>query len=341
MSGKMTVNRVIGLLVLVSSFAVGWLIMDLRDFMQTPLQVKLPDDGRTYQRYTLEPGQNLTVVARQLYEAGIIDHPRYLLWMARWQGSADRIKAGEYALTPDITVQQLLDMISRGDVIQYPATIIEGWTYHQLQHYLNGIDGIEHHPAALRTQDIMTALGYSEASPEGLFLPDTYYYTRGMSDLQILRRAYEAMTQLLQQAWKQRAPNLPYESPYEALIMASIIEKETAVASERGQIAGVFVRRLQKHMRLQTDPTVIYGIGEAFDGNLRSRDLHTDTPYNTYRHYGLPPTPIAMPGSESIRAALHPEEGDTLYFVARGDGTHQFSATIAEHNKAVRKYQLK
>lgn len=341
MPGKMALNRIIGIVVLVGSFGLGWLIMDLRDFMQSPLHIPPLDGDQPYQRYTLEAGQNLTVVARQLYHAGIIDHPQYLLWIARWQGSADRIKAGEYALTPQLTVQQFLDMISRGDVIQYPATIIEGWTYHQLRQYLNGIDGLDHHPTALQTQNIMTALGYSETSPEGLFLPDTYYFTRGMSDLQILRRAYEAMTQFLEQAWEQRAADLPYNSPYEALIMASIIEKETAVASERGQIAGVFVRRLQKRMRLQTDPTVIYGIGETFDGNLRSRDLQSDSPYNTYRHYGLPPTPIAMPGSDSIRAALHPEEGDTLYFVARGDGTHQFSATIAEHNQAVRKYQLK
>ena len=246
-----------------------------------------------------------------------------------------------------MTVQQFLDKISRGDVIQYPATIIEGWTYNQLRHYLDNVDGIEHHPAVLEPRNVMSRLGDSETLgdsdtlPEGLFLPDTYYFTRGMSDLDILERAHRAMTDFLQQAWEQRAPNLPYQTPYEALIMASIIEKETAVASERKQIAGVFIRRLQKHMRLQTDPTVIYGIGEKFDGNLRSRDLKSDSPYNTYRHRGLPPTPIAMPGTDSILAALHPDEGDTLYFVARGDGTHQFSATIAEHNKAVRKYQLK
>lgn len=315
--------------------------MELHDYMQTPLHLQGLDSQQQYLRYTVKAGQNLTVVAEDLYRSGIIDHPRYLRWIARWQGNADQVKAGEYALTTGMTIQQFLDRITDGDVIQYPATIIEGWTYSQLRQYLAGIDAIRHHPSALQAQHVIARLGYAQAPPEGMFLPDTYYYTRGMSDLDILDRAYQAMTHFLQRAWQQRAADLPYKTPYEALIMASIIEKETAVASERKQIAGVFVRRLQRHMRLQTDPTVIYGIGEKFDGNLRSRDLKADTPYNTYRHRGLPPTPIAMPGTDSILAALHPDQGDTLYFVARGDGTHQFSATITEHNKAVRKYQLK
>ena len=341
MAYKFALNRLIGTAILLGSFGGGWLFMELRDYMQTPLH--LPDMGNDQQflRYTLNPGQNLTVVAGDMYRSGIIDHPRYLRWIARWQGNADQIKAGEYALTTGMTLQQFLDKIVRGDVIQYPATIIEGWTYNQLRHYLSSIDSIEHNPTALEPAHVISRLGYDESPPEGQFLPDTYYFTRGMSDLDILGRAYQAMTQFLQQAWEQRAADLPYKTPYEALIMASIIEKETAVASERKQIAGVFIRRLQKRMRLQTDPTVIYGIGESFDGNLRSRDLKADSPYNTYRHRGLPPTPIAMPGTDSILAALHPDEGDTLYFVARGDGTHQFSATISEHNKAVRKYQLK
>jgi len=341
MASKFALNRLIGMAVLLVSFGGGWVFMELHDYMQTPLRLPGIKNDQQYLSYTLNSGQNLTVVAADLYRSGIIDHPRYLRWIARWQGNADQIKVGEYALTPGMTIQQFLDKIIRGDVIQYPATIIDGWTYNQLRHYLGTIDGIEHHPAALEPQHVISRLGYDERPPEGLFLPDTYYYTRGMSDLDILERAYQAMSHFLQQAWEQRAADLPYQTPYEALIMASIIEKETAVASERKQIAGVFVRRLQKHMRLQTDPTVIYGIGENFDGNLRSRDLKADSPYNTYRHRGLPPTPIAMPGSDSILAALHPDEGDTLYFVARGDGTHQFSATITEHNKAVRKYQLK
>jgi UPF0755 protein len=187
----------------------------------------------------------------------------------------------------------------------------------------------------------MVRLGLAGEHPEGRFFPDTYYYTRGMSDVQLLQRAYQTMTQFLARAWQERDPDLPYQKPYEALIMASIIEKETGAPDERRQIAGVFVRRLQKHMRLQTDPTVIYGIGADFDGNLRRRDLTTDTPYNTYRRRGLPPSPIAMPGAEAIIAALHPDDSDKLYFVARGDGSHYFSATIEEHNRAVRKYQLK
>ena len=339
-------HKLLGLMILFASFSAGWLLMDVQSFMRSPLILPgVSSDQSTVEQplwqYTIEPGKSLTAVAYELQRKNILAHPRYLLWSARWQGKANQIKVGEYAFAPGTTVAQMLDKFIRGDVIQYPLTIIEGWTFRQLLQYMAGLDGLVHTLADVDPQTIMERLDKPGEHPEGRFFPDTYYYTRGMSDVQILKRAYQAMEHFLAQAWQARATGLPYATPYEALIMASIIEKETAVAEERGQIAGVFVRRLQKRMRLQTDPTVIYGIGERFDGNLRHRDLKTDTPYNTYKRQGLPPSPIAMPGGDSIVAALHPSEGDTLYFVARGDGTHYFSATIAEHNRAVRKYQLK
>jgi UPF0755 protein len=348
---KFALHKLLGILILLTSFSSGWLIMDIQSFMQSPLTLPysmaghLPMDtslaDKKYWYYTVEPGSSLTAVAYALQRNNVLAHPRYLIWSARWQGKADQIKAGEYAFEPGTTVAQLLEKITRGDVIQYPVTIIEGWSFRQLLQYLAGLKGLEHTLAGLEPSAVMSRLDKPGEHPEGRFFPDTYYYTRGMTDAQILKRAYNDMEQFLQRAWQTRDGGLPYQDAYEALIMASIIEKETAVADERGQIAGVFVRRLQQNMRLQTDPTVIYGIGEHFDGNLRRRDLKADTPYNTYKHHGLPPSPIAMPGGESIEAALHPSDGDTLYFVARGDGTHHFSATIAEHNRAVRKYQLK
>jgi len=351
MTRKIAPHKLIGLMILILSFACGWLMMDIHSFMQTPLHLPGADNAgpasenpaaETSQwRYTIEPGKSLTAVAYDLERQNVLAHPRYLIWSARWQGKAGKIKVGEYAFAEGATVGDMLEKITRGDVIQYPLTIIEGWTFRQLIHHVNGLDGLEHTLAGLDAQAIMARLGKGDEHPEGRFFPDTYYYTRGMSDVQLLERAYQAMDQFLHKAWEGRDAGLPYTGPYQALIMASIIEKETGVADERSQIAGVFIRRLEKNMRLQTDPTVIYGLGMEFDGNLRRRDLLADTPYNTYRRNGLPPSPIAMPGGDSIMAALHPDSGDTLYFVARGDGTHYFSSTIAEHNRAVRKFQLK
>lgn len=356
MTGKLALNKLLGMTILAVTFSVAWLALDIQSFMGSSLA--LPDtqletsslaspsvnqfrvdEGRW--RFTIKPGASLTAVAYALQRQQVLEHPRYLLWAARWQGKADQIQAGEYGFGPGATVKQLLDKITRGDVIQYPLTIIEGWNIHQLMAYMAGLEDLEQTLLGMDPATIMARLEKPDEHPEGRFFPDTYYYTRGMTDVQILRRAYQAMERFLGQAWQERASGLPYKSAYEALTMASIIEKETGLASERGEIAGVFVRRLQKRMRLQTDPTVIYGIGKHFDGNLRRRDLKADTPYNTYRRHGLPPSPIAMPGADSIIAALHPVEGHALYFVARGDGSHYFSATNAEHNRAVRKYQLK
>lgn len=351
MMPTLALNKIIGLTILLGSFVAAWLLMDIQSFMRTPLslpdlQVDSPTKnqfriGQDQWRFTVEPGSSLTAVAYALQRQQVLKHPRYLLWAARWQGKANQIQVGEYSFNANTTAAELLEKITRGDVIQYPLTIIEGWNIYQLLAYLAGLEDLEQTLIGMEPQAIMAQLGKPDEHPEGRFFPDTYYYTRGMTDVQILQRAYQAMEVFLAQAWQERAPELPYKNVYEALTMASIIEKETGVAVERGQIAGVFVRRLQKRMRLQTDPTVIYGIGQHFDGNIRRRDLRTDTPYNTYRRHGLPPTPIAMPGADAITAALHPVDGEALYFVSRGDGSHYFSATNAEHNRAVRKYQLK
>ena len=346
MRHKSALNKLIGWVILASSFISGWLIMDVQSFMRSSLALPLAAAEQSSQtvsrwRYTIKAGSSLTAVAYDLQRHKVLTQPRYLLWMARWQGKADQIKAGDYAFEAGTTVAQLLEKITRGDVIQYPLTIIEGWSFHQLMQYISMLDGLEQTLTGLEPQAVMARLGREREHPEGRFFPDTYYYIRGMSDAQVLQKAYTAMDVFLDKAWQERDSNLPYQTAYEALTMASIIEKETGAAAERSQIAGVFVRRLQKRMRLQTDPTVIYGIGQGFDGNLRRRDLKTDTPYNTYRRHGLPPTPIAMPGADAILAALHPDDSDKLYFVARGDGSHYFSASINEHNNAVRKYQLK
>lgn len=324
-----------GVLIIAGSFVGGWILMDLQQYVQNPLPVEEPLS------FTVAPGDSLTTVASTLQARGIVTRPDYLLWYARWQGDADHIQAGEYILEPGLTPAQLLARLTQGKVVQYAITIPEGWTFRQMLAALWRHDKLRATLRGLDDAAIMARLGHPGEHPEGRFYPDTYLFTRGTTDAAILARAYDAMARRLKREWENRSPGLPYRHPYEALIMASIIEKETAVPEERAIIAGVFVRRLQRNMRLQTDPTVIYGLGEDFDGNLRRRDLKRDTPYNTYLRHGLPPTPIALPGGASLHAALHPAPGDALYFVARGDGSHHFSATIEEHNEAVRRYQLK
>jgi UPF0755 protein len=258
------------------------------------------------------------------------------------QGNADHIRVGEYEFKPGTTVGQMLDMVVRGEVKQYSLTLVEGWNFHQVMMAMNADEALTHKLAGLNNVQIMNTLGYTGQHPEGRFFPDTYQFSRGMTDVEILKQAYGRMKTTLEQEWPKRDAGLPYDNAYQALTMASIVEKETAVPEERRAIAGVFVRRLEKGMRLQTDPTVIYGLGQSFDGNLKkSHLLDASNPYNTYKHKGLPPTPIAMPGRDSIHAALHPEAGTALYFVSRGDGSHYFSSTLEEHNRAVVKYQLK
>ncbi|OQX34605.1 MAG: aminodeoxychorismate lyase, partial [Candidatus Sedimenticola endophacoides] len=248
---------------------------------------------------------------------------------------------GEYDIPHGTTPETLIALLVSGRVKSYSLTVIEGWTFSQLLELLAGEEAIRQTFEGVGPAEIMQRIGHPEEHPEGRFLADTYHFPRGTTDLAFLKRAYQAQADLLASEWQRRDPELPLDAPYAALIFASIIEKETGVASERARIAGVFVRRLRKGMKLQTDPTVIYGMGKRYNGNIRKRDLLEDTPYNTYVHRGLPPTPIALPGADAIHAALHPSDGKALYFVAKGNGEHHFSATLEEHNRAVRKYQLR
>ncbi len=290
----------------------------------------------------VEPGTSFRGIAAYLEEEDIIEYQRDTLYFsiyARLRGVAQRIKSGEYEVPAQQQPAELLALFVSGQTRQYPVTIIEGRSFSQMRKTIADNDAFVHTLRGSTPAQIMAAIGHPDEKAEGRFLPDTYMFPRGTKDVAIFKRAYEAMERFLAQAWTERDKDIPIDTPYEALILASIIEKETAVPAERQRIAGVFSRRLEQGMRLQTDPTVIYGI-ENFDGDIRSEDLPRDTPYNTYTRPGLTPTPIAMPSRASIVAALHPAEGDALYFVAGDDGTHVFSATLAEHNRAVRKYQL-
>lgn len=288
----------------------------------------------------IAPGEPLRMVARDLGRQNVLPHPFSLVLLAHLRGESSAMRAGEYRIEPGTSVAGLLDQLVSGRVLRHSLTLIDGWNFKQVFAAVEQDPDLVHTLHGLSTAQVMARLGYPDQYPEGRFFPDTYSFSRGMSDLAFLQRAYLTMARQLDAEWVTRAPDLPYKSSYEALIMASIIEKETGRAGERALIAGVFVRRLQKGMKLQSDPTVIYGLGDAYSGDITFRDLRADTPYNTYTRYGLPPTPICMPPLAAIQAALHPAPGDALYFVAKGDGTHQFSATLAEQNAAVRKYQL-
>lgn len=326
------------LVVLLVGIPSAALYSEYQRFVSTPINADKADDV-----FTVVHGSNLSQVSQRLFQQEISSLPSlYLDIYGRMEGLATKIKAGEYRLEAGMTLPELLDRIVKGEVVQYQFTIVEGMTVKQLLAALKSVpqvvDTLDENP----DEALKVIVDAEVPSAEGWFLPETYHFPGGTTDKAFLERAYQAMQKTLEAAWKNRADDLPYESPYEALIMASIIEKETGIAEERPQIAGVFVRRLQKGMRLQTDPTVIYGMGESFDGNIRRQDLRTDTAFNTYTRHGLPPTPIALPSRESIEAALNPADGDSLYFVATGeDGRHYFSSTLQEHNKAVRRYQLK
>ena len=293
------------------------------------------------QDLTLKHGTSLRGVAQQLVREGVLVEPWSFILLVRLQGKAGEIQAGNYQLTQGMTVSDLFQMMSRGNTVQRSITFIEGWSFRQMRAALNDHPDIRHLSMHLTDAEILVQIGAQEPHPEGLFFPDSYYFGSGMSDLEILQRAYHTMRKKLDIAWRTRESGLPYQSPYEALIMASIVEKETGRGDERPLIARVFLNRMRLGMRLQTDPTVIYGMGERFDGNLRRRDLQEDTPYNTYTRAGLPPTPIAMPGLAAIEAVLHPAQGDALYFVGKGDGSHAFSKTLSEHNRAVSRFQLR
>lgn len=288
--------------------------------------------------FTIEPGSSMRQVARQLVDAGIDVQPVALEVLARVTRRANAIKAGSYEVEAGLTPLTLLAKLTRGDVSQAELAIIEGWSFRQLRAALDRHPDLRHDSAGLSDAELLARIGSTASHPEGLFFPDTYLFSRRSSDLDVLRRAHRHMLQVLDREWAQRAGGLPYKTPYQALTMASIVEKETGQAADRPMVASVFVNRLKSGMLLQTDPTVIYGLGEAFDGNLRKRDLLADTVYNTYTRPGLPPTPIAMPGVAALRAALNPPATDYLYFVARGDGSSEFSRTLDEHNRAVAQY---
>ena len=290
-------------------------------------------------QFTLKQGSSLRGAARQMNEAGALWSPLTFEILARMHGHATRIQAGNYEISGVTTPLKLLEMITSGMRGQDQLAIIDGWTLAQLRAALDGHQALRHDTKGLTDAELVTRLGITQASAEGWLLPDTYYFPSGASDMSVLERAHRAMENQLQLLWKHRAAGLPLNTPYDALILASIVEKETGQAADRPLVAAVFVNRLKTGMKLQTDPTVIYGMGSRFDGNLRKRDLLEDGPFNTYTRTGLPPSPIAMPGIASLTAALNPAAGRMLYFVARGDGSSHFSNTLAEHERAVTKYQ--
>ena len=304
-------------------------------YLQTPLAVaKLPLE------FDIPPGMRFRAAAQRIEESGVAVGRLQFELMARALGRAQGVKAGSYELAAAPTPLELLDKLTRGDVTQADIRFIEGSTFRQLRGTLDANTFLRHDTQGMNDTQLMQKLGVPETHPEGLFFPDTYLFAKGTSDLHVLKRAYLALQRRLAQEWEKREPSVPYKTPYEALIMASIVEKETGRGEEREMIAGALVNRLRIGMLLQVDPTVIYGLGESFDGNLKKIHLQTDGPYNSYLRAGLPPTPIAATGLASLRAALRPAKTDALYYVARGDGSSAFSRTLEEHNRAVRKYQL-
>jgi UPF0755 protein len=287
-------------------------------------------------------GSSIRTLANQLIDKGLLEHKNYFLIWGKLMRQETRLQAGEYLLNDDLSLSALLDNMVTGNVVQHNITLVEGFTFHQILQTIEHSEVITGELSDLSDEQIMARLGHAGEHPEGRFYPDTYHVSRGITDTELLKRAYDTMSGILEEEWLQREPDLPLKSSYEALILASIVEKESAIAEERPLIAGLFINRLRKNMRLQTDPTVIYGI-ENYDGNIRFKDLRKDTPYNTYTRSGLPPTPIASPGREAIHATLHPDKTNYLYFVAYGDGSgrHVFSTNLKDHEKAVDLYQRK
>jgi UPF0755 protein len=327
------VQRLIGGCVIAASFLIGWLWMDYREAVDRPLGLQ----GPAY--FEIAKGDSLANVAAKLEAQGILSNPVWFKFRAYVDGSARRLKYGEYEIPPETTLRELLAMFAAGKVRQHPVTLVEGWTFGQILTALGQCPPLKKLAMGKTPEEIMQMIGAPGEHPEGRFFPDTYFVTKGTPDIEVLKRAYRKMQAILNEEWAKRIDGNPYATPYESLIVASIVEKETARADERPLVAGVVTRRLAKGMLLQTDPTVIYGLGDQFTGDIRKEDLLKDTPYNTYVRSGLPPTPIAMPGLDSIRAALHPDTGDSLYFVARGDGTHVFSKSLEEHQRAVEQFQ--
>ena len=335
----MTIKRsLIGLAVLMalsaaSAYGAWWWVMQ----RVVPMQSERID-------YVVEAGAGPKAIARTMRQAGIdVDEQQFAL-LARLTEQDKLLQAGAYEAVQGDTLWRLLERMAQGDMMQTRLTFVEGWDYKRIRQQLAADTNVKQTLALTPEADtlLMTQLveGALPLNPEGLFYPDTYVFVPGTSDFDILRRAYQAQNELLETLWAEREPDLPLKTPYEALILASIVEKETGHSADRERVAGVFINRLRQGMLLQTDPTVIYGMGEAYEGRIRKRDLQTDTPWNTYTRAGLPPTPIASPGKAALLATLHPEKHDYLYFVSRGDGTSQFSKNLNEHNRAVRKYIL-
>lgn len=326
-------HKIIGSTLLVLSFAGSWLWMDYQNALYQPALV----DQTVY--IEIEKGDSLNRIIDKLLAQKLAVKPFWFKVIALQKNALKKLKTGEYEITSGLTVPQIIALFVQGKTKQHAITFPEGWSFKEILHELEKNPNLEHSLNGVGFDGVMSKLKANAQSPEGLFFPDTYFFEKHTTDLSVLKRAYDKMQQVLQQEWLKKAENLPFKSPYEALILASIVEKETGAAAERPLIAGVFIRRLEQNMLLQTDPTVIYGMGDAYQGDIKSKDLTTATPYNTYVISGLPPTPIAMPGQEALSAVLHPEKGDSLYFVARGDGTHVFSATLKDHNDAVDEFQ--
>ena len=297
------------------------------------------DTGGKPVEFSIAPGSGVGAAAQQMAKAGVPVNPQLFNILARVTGEARPIKAGSYELKPDTSPRRLLTQLVRGEFAQEAITIVEGWTFRQMRAAIAAHQRLRHDTVKLSDEELMQKVSSEYKTPEGLFFPDTYLFAKGSSDMQIYRQAHQMMLNRLNAAWETRDPNLPYKNPYEALIMASIVEKETGQKSERAMIAGVFVNRLRVGMMLQTDPSVIYGMGLRYEGKIAKKDLQTDTPYNTYTRYGLPPTPISLPGVQSIAAAMAPAKTDALYFVSRNDGTSQFSDNLNDHNRAVNQCQ--
>ncbi|HET7844007.1 MAG TPA: endolytic transglycosylase MltG [Xanthomonadales bacterium] len=336
--GSMRALRTLGVLLFVAGAIAGaWVYSDWARFVDAPLLIE-----KDAPPFVVESGTSFAGIVAKVRERRLsAAEPLYWRALAERMGVAKALHAGEYELEPGLTPRGLLAKLARGEVVQHRFTIVEGWTFRELRAALAQHEGIGHELDALGDPEIMVKLGAPGVEPEGRFLPETYAYSRGDSDLDVLARAKRAMDEALAAAWAARAADLPLKSPDEALVLASIVEKETGVPAERPRIAGVFARRLKIGMLLQTDPTVIYGLGSAFTGNLTRAHLEADSPYNTYTRAGLPPTPIALPGKAALAAATQPAPGNELYFVARGDGSHEFTASLAAHNAAVAKYQLR
>jgi UPF0755 protein len=328
-------RRLILALAAVALLGLAAFAADALRFFLTPLPIA--EEGLVYE---IPPGATAQAVARDLAQRGLLDRPKYWRWLARIEDKARQIRVGEYRLEPGLRPRGLLDAFVHGATVQYAFTLVEGWTFKQLGAALRADPVLVPTLTDEELASVMGRLGMPGMHPEGWFYPDTYLFPRGTTDLELLRRSHRVMTQRLDAAWAERDPDLPLEDAYQALILASIVEKESAVADERDMIAGVFVGRLRRGMRLQTDPTVIYGMGDAYTGNIRKSDLQRDTPYNTYTRSGLPPTPIAMPGGGALRATVKPAETDALYFVAMGGGRHHFSETYEEHRQAVIEFLL-